>query len=108
MKSVRTLGYDQPTDVTIRKTLGLTFIFKSGKNVFVRRVCYSQLALCFCISFVSCSIDFIIIIIINNITNDVMIQGSCRFSPDPSPRRGWGLGTRLGISRELVKAVYLW
>ena len=24
-----------------------------------------------------------------------MIQGSCRFSPDPSPRRGWGLGTRL-------------
>ena len=24
-----------------------------------------------------------------------MNQGSCRFSPDPSPRRGWGLGTRL-------------
>ena len=25
-----------------------------------------------------------------------MNQGSCRFSPDSSPRRGWGLGTRLG------------
>ena len=29
VKAVRTLGYDQPTDVTIRKALGLTFIFKS-------------------------------------------------------------------------------
>ena len=36
VKAVRTLGYDQPADVTIRKTLGLTFIFKRGKNVFVR------------------------------------------------------------------------
>ena len=36
VKTVRTLGYDQPADVTIRKTLGLTFTFKSGKNVFVR------------------------------------------------------------------------
>ena len=30
VKAVRTLGYDQPADVTIRKTLGLTFIFESG------------------------------------------------------------------------------
>ena len=36
VKAVRTLGYDQPADVTIRKTRGLTFIFESGKNVFVR------------------------------------------------------------------------
>ena len=36
VKAVRTLGYDQPADVTIRKTLSLTFFFKSGKNVFVR------------------------------------------------------------------------
>ena len=28
VKAVRTLGYGQPADVTIRKTLGLTFIFK--------------------------------------------------------------------------------
>ena len=35
MKAVLTLGYDQPADMTIRKTLGLcTFIFKSGKYFF--------------------------------------------------------------------------
>ena len=28
MKAVRTLEYDQPTDVTIRKTLGLMLFFK--------------------------------------------------------------------------------
>ena len=27
--------------------------------------------------------------------SDVVAQGSHCFSPDPSPRRGWGLGTRL-------------
>ena len=27
-----------------------------------------------------------------------MIQGSCRFSPDPSPQGGWGLGTRLVLA----------
>ena len=36
VKAVRTLGYDQTADVTIRKTVGLTFIFESGKNAFVR------------------------------------------------------------------------
>ena len=30
VKAVRTLGYDQPADVTIKKTLGLYVHFKSG------------------------------------------------------------------------------
>ena len=43
------LGYDQPADVTIVP-------LQMGR---VKSLCYSQLALCFCIAFVSCSIDYI-------------------------------------------------
>ena len=55
MKAVRTLGYDQPADVTIRKTLGLHMKVES-MSLFdsEQQECAinSQLALCFkfCIS----------------------------------------------------------